>query len=128
MQVIGEALFQEQLAALAGPKKETGHYLPVCIVLRAEPWGPRGEHTVLCTIAGRPVGYLDDPSARDPDLRRRMDEALLKGRPLAFDGLIVGGWSRMGELEEAAYEVRFAQEFGHSGLEADLDDLLRLEY
>jgi hypothetical protein len=117
--------FQAELAAIAGPKTESGYHLPVKIRLRKEPWGVHGAWSVFCLIDGRPVGYLN-PEKLTSDIGLRLEQGSLTGEPVLLDGYIVGGWTRDSGRHQGAYRVEFEFDLGDSPLDADMKEVLEL--
>jgi hypothetical protein len=123
-----EAPYQAELAAIAGPKTETGYHLPVVIQFHWEPWGPHGSDSVMCIVGGNPVGYLDPRRVRsDGSLRLRLEVASLGGLPVTVEGYIVGGWSRDAGKDQGDYEIEFGLALGDDPLDSDMKELLEVE-
>jgi hypothetical protein len=123
--VVGQEEHQTDLAAIAGPRTETGYRLPVRIELHSASNAPRGQVRVQCWIADRLVGELDDNTAIR--LREAVGSGERAGRPIAFDGYIVGGGTGPDEEDESDYGVIFSDSFGDETEDKEMEELLELE-
>jgi len=101
LEVKGESHYQDNLAAIAGPKTEDGYNLPVNAVLVREPdneYDPNAIAVYATTTDGsqsaRHVGYISAEVAES--LAPALDRGRRAGETVALEGQIRGGWDRGG--------------------------------
>jgi hypothetical protein len=93
--VVGESHYQDELARLAGPKREGGVELEVQAVLVPEPKNPFDPNAVAIYINGHgKVGYLsrEDAIAFQP----AANEWVSEGKTAVCEAVILGGDSGRG--------------------------------
>lgn len=95
--VVGESHYQVALNAICGGRTETGHEHYCEAILETEPDNPHDPNAVAVRIDGRKVGHIPR------DLAPRIARAIGMHRA-AVKAVIVGGWSRRGEI--GSYGVR----------------------
>ncbi len=97
LEVKGEASYQAELEAIAGPRTERGKDFPVDAVLIREPENEYDSNAIAVyatrrdgTLGAQKVGYVNRVSAEA--MTPAIDRKNRLGETIGLEGRIVGGW------------------------------------
>jgi hypothetical protein len=102
LEVVGEAHYQDALAAFCGGYSRDGYELVCDARLVPEPDNPHDANAVRVEIGGRKVGYISRGDA--PKINAELSLLGLDGAGVVVGAMIRGGWRR-NQHDQGAFGV-----------------------